>query len=248
MKLRILCAVLAGSLTIGMSAELATASVLSALNPVADAFVTSANPTNNYGAAGALSVSAGTLANGEFQSVLRFDTSAAKTSFDATYGAGNWTVQSITLKLTAAAPNNSIFNNSAAGQFSASWMQNDSWVEGTGTPASPTTTGITFSTLPGFLSGADAALGTFAFNGATSGSVTYTLGMPAGLLGDVGSGSMASMRLFAADSTVSYLMNSRNFGQAALRPELDITAVPEPASAMMLIVTAMMLRRRRGVE
>jgi len=43
-------------------------------------------------------------------------------------------------------------------------------------------------------------------------------------------------------------MNSRNFGQAALRPELDITAVPEPASAMMLIVTAMMLRRRRGVE
>jgi hypothetical protein len=233
------------SLTIGTCAESSIASVISMLSPVADAFVSSANPSNNYGGAGALSVSAAGLANGEFQSVLRFDMSAAKSSFDAAYGAGQWTVQSIALKLSATAPNNAIFNASAAGQFNASWMQNDSWVEGSGTPASPTTTGITLNSLPGFLSGSDAALGTFSFNGATSGSFTYTLAMPAGLLGDIGAGSLASMRLYAADSTVSYLSDSRNFGQAALRPEFDITAVPEPAGLAFLFAGPVLTARRR---
>jgi len=58
-----------------------------ALNPSADAFVTtgpSGNLTaNNYGAAGGLSVAASGLAKGEFQSVLRFDLSGAKTAFDS---------------------------------------------------------------------------------------------------------------------------------------------------------------------
>src|SRR5215472_9144063 len=97
------------------------------LNPSADAFVT-AGPTgnlsgNNYGAAGALSVAAPGLANGEFQSVLRFDLSGAKASFDTQYGAGQWSIQSISLSLTATAPGNPIFNASAAGQFRVSWMQ-----------------------------------------------------------------------------------------------------------------------------
>jgi hypothetical protein len=56
------------------------------LNPAADAFVTT-GPTanlsvNNYGGAGALSVAAPGLANGEFQSILRFDLAGARTSFD----------------------------------------------------------------------------------------------------------------------------------------------------------------------
>src|SRR5689334_8158093 len=91
------------------------------LNPSADAFVTT-GPTanlsgNNYGGAGALSVAAPGLANGEFQSVLRFDLSGAKSSFDTQFGAGQWSIQSISLALTATAPNNAIFNASAAGQF-----------------------------------------------------------------------------------------------------------------------------------
>src|SRR5262245_59815388 len=45
------------------------------LTPTADAFVVAAQPTNNYGGAGALSAAAAGLARGEFQSVLRFDTS-----------------------------------------------------------------------------------------------------------------------------------------------------------------------------
>jgi hypothetical protein len=146
------------------------------LNPSADAFVSS-GPTgnlsgNNYGGAGALSVAAPGLANGEFQSVIRFDLSGAKASFDSQFGAGQWSIQSITITLTATAPNNPIFNSSAAGNFGISWMQNDSWVEGSGTPMAPTTTGITFSSLPSFLSAGDESLGTFSFPGGTNGVAT----------------------------------------------------------------------------
>ena len=140
------------------------------LNPSADAFVTT-GPTanlggNNYGGAGALSVAAAGLANGEFQSVLRFDLSTARASFDTQFGAGQWSIQSITLSLTATSPNNAIFNPSAAGQFGVSWMQNDSWTEGSGTPAAPTTTGITYTSLTGtFIGASDEALGSFSFAG-----------------------------------------------------------------------------------
>src|SRR5689334_3356857 len=138
------------------------------MNPIADSFVSSANPGNNYGAAGALDIAAAGLPKGEFQSLLKFDLSDAKSSFDATFGAGQWQVQSVTLQCTATSPNNPIFNTAAAGQFAASWMQNDGWVEGTGTPNLPTSDGITFSTLSSFLSPSDQSVGSFSFAGGVS--------------------------------------------------------------------------------
>ena len=208
------------------------------LNPIADAFVTT-GPTgnltlNNYGGAGALSIAAPGLSRGEFQSVLQFDLSAARASFDSQFGAGQWSIQSITLSLTASAPNNPIFNTSAAGLFGISWMQNNSWLEGTGTPAAPTTTGITFSSLPGFLSAGDESLGTFSFAGGTNGTAAYSLGLTPGFSADVLAANVASFRLFAADSTVSYLFDSRNFGTASARPLLSIVAVPEPGALCLL--------------
>src|SRR5207249_3913974 len=114
-----------------------------------------------------------------------------------------WSIQSVTLQLTAALPNNAIFNSSAAGQFNLSWMQNDSWTEGTGTPSAPGTTGITYATLGNFLSGADESLGTFSFNGATSGNFTYSLSLTPSFSADILSGSTLSVRMFAADNSVS---------------------------------------------
>src|SRR5436190_7014118 len=71
------------------------------LNPVADAFVTTGPSgnlsNNNYGGAGALSVAAPNLSQGEFQSVLQFNLSGAKSAFDSQFGAGQWTIQSVTL-------------------------------------------------------------------------------------------------------------------------------------------------------
>ena len=152
---RIFCKIFLPIFLIAHSAVAATFSS----NPSADAFVAS-GPSgnlsiNNYGGAGAICVAAPGLAQGEFQSILRFDLSSAKASFDSQFGAGLWTIQSVTLQLTATAPNNAIFNSSAAGQFVLSWMQNDSWTEGAGTPSAPATTGVTFATLPSFLSLAD---------------------------------------------------------------------------------------------
>lgn len=208
------------------------------LNPTADAFVTT-GPTgnltlNNYGAAGALSIAAPGLARGEFQSLLQFDLSAARASFEAQFGVGQWSIQSVTLSLTATAPNNSIFNPSAAGLFGVSWMQNDSWLEGTGSPGAPTTTGITFASLPGFLSAGDQSLGTFAFGGGTNGLAAYSLGLTSGFSADLLAGTVASFRLFAADTTLSYLFDSRNFGSPSARPLLSIVAVPEPGSLSLL--------------
>lgn len=225
-------------LTLLLSIALALASpaaqgVSFAMNPIADAFVTT-GPTgnlsgNNYGGAGANSISAPGLPQGEQQSVLKFDLSAAAASFDGVFGAGQWSLQSVTLRLTAAPANNAIFNTPAAGQLGISWMQNDTWTEGTGTPGSPGGAGITYTTLQNtFIGGSDENLGAFAFNGATSGAFDYTLGLSAGLSADVLAGSILSLRMFAADSAVSGVFNSRSFLSTASRPLLTVVAVPEP--------------------
>src|SRR6185312_17254592 len=73
--------------------------------PFADAFVTpgasGSLSSSNFGAAGSLAISAPGLPEGEFQSVLKFDLSAAQSSFNAQFGIGQWTIQSVTLQLTS---------------------------------------------------------------------------------------------------------------------------------------------------
>jgi hypothetical protein len=204
-------------------------------NAAADAFVTTGSTgnlsANNYGGAGSISLAAPGLPQGEFQSVLQFNLSGAFNSFNNIFGAGQWSLQSVTLQLNAAPANNAIFNTPAAGQFGISWMQNDSWTEGTGSPSAPGASGITFTTLENMLIGAnDQSLGLFSFNGATSGVFTYSLGLSSGLTGDLLAGENLTVRLFAADGSVSGVFNSRNFGTVANRPLLTVVAVPEPGT------------------
>jgi hypothetical protein len=219
------------------------------VNPTADAFMTPGSSGSlsgsNYGKAGILGAAAAGSAQGEFQSVLRFDLSTVKAGFDVQFGAGNWTVQSITLQLTAAPANNAILNEPAAGRFLISWMQSDAWLEGTGNPSAPTTDGITFDSLPTFLSAADQAEGTFSFDGSSSGAKVYTLGLASGLVGDVTAGGQASLRVAAADASVSYLFNSRSIQTPANAPVLTVQAVPEPAAAALLWAGALLAMQRR---
>ena len=226
-------------------------------NGFSDAFVTpgpSGNLSlNNYGGAGALGISAAGLPKGEFQSVITFDSSAAQGSFDAQFGAGLWNLQSAFLQLTAAAPNNGIFNNSAAGQFQVFWMQNNSWGEGTGTPAVPSASGITFSSLQGTYIGAnDESLGVFSFDGATSGAASYPLNLTPGFSASLRAGNNVTLRIAAADANVSYLFDSRNFGTSSARPQLTLAAVPEPSAIFLALLgvgtIAFGRRGRRGMD
>jgi len=237
-------------IAIGLALPAAARATPVMLNPTADAFVTTgpgpgfALSGNNYGGAGASGISASGLPNGEFQTVMKLDTSSVKTAFDATYGPGNWTVQSAILTLTIASPNNAIFNANANGMFSVDYMQNNSWVEGTGTPATtpPATAGITFTSLPSFRGSSDQNLGTYLFSG---GSAANILGLQSGLTSSILSGGVLSLRLFAADSSVSYLFNSRNFGTTSSRPQLTIDAVPEPTGLAICAIAATVLMGRR---
>lgn len=215
------------------------------LNPIADATVSSANPDSNYGLGGALAISAAGLSRGEFQTVLRFDTSAAKAVFDSVFGSGNWSVSGIVLRLNAANPNNPLFNAQSAGQFSIHWMQDDTWMEGDGGPSAPGVNGVTFNSLPGHLANGSELIGSFAFGGATSGSFQYALGPTAGFGADLLNGDPASLWLNAADLGVSYLFNSHNFPNSANHPQLTIIAVPEPATLALLTLLVFVGRRNR---
>lgn len=224
-----------------------------------DAFVTtgpSNNLTgNNYGAAGALEVSAAGMAKGEFKSAIRFDTSAAFSSFNGAYGGSGWTIDSVVLQLTVANPNNAIFNSpNAAGGMLVQWMQSDGWTEGTGTPAAATTTGLTWTQLSSLLAGVVESEGTFTYNGDAVGSLLqFTLSPTAGLLNDILGGSQASLVLSGTTSGMTALFNARNNGVAGNRPALIVTAsatsVPEPSRAVLMLAgfaLSLTQRRRRA--
>jgi hypothetical protein len=249
--MRVICTwviVVAAALTGLVTAANGSASAaLIQLNPTADALVTSSNPTGNFGGAGAISVATAGLPNGEFQSFIMFDLSAAKSSLDTQYGVGQWILQSASLHLTAANPGNPLFNASHAGQFAVDWMQDDSWTEGTGNPSSPASTGITYATKNGFLVLSTQSLGTFSFGGGTSGQNAYDLLLASGFTSDVATGGNLSLHLYAADSAISYLFNSRSFGTTTSRPILSLTAVatPEPATLALLACGSLLLVRGR---
>jgi hypothetical protein len=232
-------------LAIGQSVHAADATVI----PSADTFLFAAEPASNYGGAGQLAVSDPARAQGEYQSLMRFDLAAAKSSFDATFGPGQWTLQSATLRLTTSNPNNALFNPNQAGSFAVRWMQNDAWAEGTGTPTAPTSDGVTFASLPSLLSPQDQPLGSFSFPGGNSGANTYALSLAQGLVADVESGTPLSLRLLADPTqTVAYNFSSRSFQTAANRPLLTLTAtaVPEPtAIAIISTLLALFLARPR---
>ncbi len=234
-------------------AGVANAAVVS-IGPTADTFVAAAFPANVYGAAGAFAVSPAGSLKGEMQSLLQFSTSAVKNSFDAQFGAGQWQVDSVSLKLFAApAIINSIFNNQAPGSFNAQWMQTDSWVEGEGTPNISKSTdlgapGVSFKTLPSVLSSGDQPLGTFHFADDESSFEEHIFTLAPGLLSDLQSGSPVSLRLFTTNPGMSATYNSRSYFGAGSRPVLTVEAsqvVPEPTGIVTLGAAAVLSLSRR---
>jgi hypothetical protein len=172
---------------------------------------------------------------------MRFSLAGARSYFDSQYGSGHWRVLGIQLQLTAGNPGNFTWNPNSPGQFHIAWMQNDSWLEGTGRPSTPTTDGITYNSLQTLISSQDQDLGVFGFPGGTSGTYLYALGLASGLTSEVLAGTDADFRIFAADSSISYLFHSRSYiRDSSAHPVLSIAAVavPEPGSAALVALGA----------
>lgn len=202
---------------------------------IADAFVRSLDPTNNYGGAGALSVSGLIATNvqgnqeGLLDTFIRFDMSGAVTNFNTTFGTGQWVVVSATMVLfEQGMPNNTIFNQ-GVGPFDVQWIADNSWQEGTGNPSDPTTDGITWDDEPSILnSNLDGYLGTFV-NGGTDGVVTLNLGLPSGFVSELSTSGVVSFYMTApTNSPVGFTFHSHNFVESSEWPLLEIVAVPIP--------------------
>ena len=219
-------------------------------NTVADAFLASGSPGNpvgtnltslNFGSAGTLAIAPAGSTKGEFDSVIQFNTAAAVSQFNTTYGAGNWHITGVQLSLASnfgtqgAQPPNLIFNSINGGMFGIDWLANNSWVEGSGGgmggPGYPGNSSVSFNSIPSLLSTGYDPLGTFQYTPLGNNVYeNYQLNLDGNLVSSVAAGGAVSLYFYAADNQVSYLFNSKEFGSN--HPELTITAaaVPEPGT------------------
>jgi hypothetical protein len=221
------------SLVLRLAAAAAAQPVTVSLPPDADSFVWSLAAANNYGVAGALSVSGGTatnsagMQNGLFDSLMRFPMSNVVGTFDSALGPGKWMLTRARLVVVEMAnPDNAMFNR-GIGAFEVRWQAADGWMEGTGRPIAPTTDGVVWNDLPGLVnSGLDVSLGIF--TNAANGALTLELGRADAFVADIRQGNEVSLRLAAASPEVGFTFNSRNVGNTNLQPRLELTAAIPP--------------------
>lgn len=203
---------------------------------VADTFVSSGHPNDNFGSLGGMEIAAPTLTQPRTQmTLLRFDTSALQAAFDADFGAGNWTATSVSLTLFSGLatagqqPNNARFNRIAAGDFSFDLLSNNSWSEG----------GITWNTLPSLLPGGSSGntqtpLGTFFWDAVGRTTSTWTLNPDSMLTQKITDGEQLTLLgQPTVGSTVGYLINTRNLDPALLN--ITAVAVPEHSIAALIL-------------
>lgn len=192
-------------------------------------YVSSGQPSQNFGTMGAMEIAVPTAAqNRTEESLIQFNTATLQSGFNADYGAGNWAVTGVTLTLysnfgtAGVQPGNSSFNRIAAGAFELDWLSDNNW----------SGTAITWnnisSVLPGTGNNTMDSLGDFNFLGSGSSPNTWTLELDPNLLSEITSGGPVS--IFGqptAGSTVGYLFNTLNNNPAVLN--VTVEPVPEPS-------------------
>jgi hypothetical protein len=236
-------------------AATAGAAVFVTNSPDADAFVSAAAPTVNYGAAGALAVSgpnatnsSGTT-NGAYDTFIRFNTGAMVTNFNSIFGPNNWVITSATLNVTedAAPVRNPVFNQ-GTGWFEIRWIADDNWVEGTGIPMGTTTAGITYDEEPSLLnSNTDMNLGDFTNTGLNA-ALSFSLALPAAFVTNMQAGGEVSLFMTAISPEIGFTFNSRDFPTGSAHPFLVVSAVAQPGiSAVSLSGTNLILSATNGV-
>jgi hypothetical protein len=154
--------------------------------------------------------------------------------FNTDYGAGNWTITGIALKLTSnygtagVQPNNAIFPVISGGHFVIEWLSTNGWPEGTGTPNLPTMDGVTYDSLPGLLSSLHKILCTNSYSPPGNNvPVTYPLPLDTILVAEISAGGDVSFLFYAADDQIGYLFNSYGYGRGN-EPLILVTVNPVP--------------------
>jgi hypothetical protein len=207
----------------------------------ANTYVSSGQPTQNFGTFGAMEIAAPTTAQARTEeTLLGFNTSAMQSSFNASYGSGGWAVTDVTLSLfsnvalAGTQPGNNSFNKIAAGSFEFDLLSDNNWAQ----------TSITWNTLPAILPGSgnnntSTSLGTFNWAATGAASSVWTLTAVQPLVGDINSGSeITILGQPTAGSTVGYLYNTLLLNPGYLN--VTVEAVPEP-STMELAATLLCL-------
>ena len=201
----------------------------------ADTFVSSGQPTANFGAFGAMEIAVPTASQPRTEmSLMMFDASAMQASFNAEYGAGNWAVTGVALRLfsnfsvAGQQPNNGSFNRIAAGGFEFDLLGNNNWDESS----------ITWNTMSTILPGANnnslTPLGTFNWAAAGASSSTWSLSAVQPLIDEIeAGGEVTILGQPTSGSTVGYLFNTLN-GNAGY---LDVTVAPVPEPATTVLAT-----------
>ena len=225
-----LAAIIISSLPFASFSQTANVTV----NSSADAFVRSEDPTLNYGAAGALSVSgsaatnAAGAQNGLFDTLVRFPTAAAAATMNSIYGSNLWKVTGVSLGLSEVGAPNDVNFNRGVGGFEIRWIAADFWLEGTGRPSFPTSDGVTYQDLPTVLNPAiDVSLGRFT-NSGTSTPLSFALPAVGVLVSNITAGSEINLYLTAAAPSVGFTFNSHNYSVPGDWPVLRIAVAGAP--------------------
>ncbi len=187
------------------------------LHPVADAFVVSTRPDENFGAAGALAIS-GPMENGSFETLLRFNTAMAKEHFDATYGKDHWTLESVQLRLNPAVAHNNFFNSfRSRSEINVQWLLHNDWNEGQGNPHHPEIEGVTWNSVQEMID-----MNSPIVSKASEGEFVFEVQSELGEA--IVDGQEISLRLYAADERTASIFHSQNFGASNRRPLLIVAA------------------------
>jgi hypothetical protein len=213
-------------------------------NTVADAFLSGANPTLNFGGTGTLAVAPASSPKGEFDSVIMFNTAGAAGQFNSTYGAGNWVITGFTLSLASsfgtngAIPNNGLLNTVKGGNFGVDWLAYDSWVEGNGGGNGAANGAVSFNSVSTLFSAGSDSLGTFTYIPPGNNIyASYSLPLDANLVSDAAAGGAVSLYFYAADNQIGYLFNSKEFASNHSKLTITVATVPEPTAVAILAVS-----------
>lgn len=215
-----------------------------------DTYVSSGQADTNFGTMGAMMIAVPTAAQPRTEEALfGFNTASIVSSLNAQYGAGQWSISSVTVTLYAnfytngQQPNNTSFNKISTGDFSLDWLSNDSWSE----------TGVTWNNIANYLPSTSSTnleenLGTYYYAAGAS-SFTWSLSLTSDFVNDIiNDNNVTFFGTPTADSTVGYLFNTTNNSPAVL----TVTATPEPSTYALLLVgtagLAFLLKRRPSLS